>query len=120
MEDRSEAAKRRILRRQIGSLERALGEIEAEHPGVAPRASAGRRDAGPALLSADELEQTRTLLVRRLASVQAAIDEQRDSDATRVTKPKAVKRASAKPVESTKARPATRKRGPIRPAPAGG
>lgn len=70
------AARRRGLRAQIATLERAIGEIEAEHPGVAQRPTATRRLAGPRLLSAQELEQVRSTLVRRLAAVQAAIDEQ--------------------------------------------
>jgi len=69
------AARRRALRAQIATLERAIGEIEAEHPGVAPLATATRAGAGPTLLSAEELEQVRSTLVRRLATVQTAIDE---------------------------------------------
>jgi DNA-binding transcriptional regulator YhcF (GntR family) len=69
------ATRRRALRAQIATLERAIGEIEAEHPGVAPRPSATRRGPGPTLLSAQELEQVRSTLVRRLAQVQSAIDE---------------------------------------------
>jgi DNA-binding transcriptional regulator YhcF (GntR family) len=69
-------ARRRALRAQIATLERAIGEIEAEHPGVAPRPEATtRRGPGPTLLNAQELEQVRSTLVRRLATVQAAIDE---------------------------------------------
>jgi DNA-binding transcriptional regulator YhcF (GntR family) len=68
--------RRRALRAQIAALERALGEIEAEHPGVvAPPPSATRRALGPTLLGVEQLEQVRTQLVRRLAIVQAAIDE---------------------------------------------
>jgi DNA-binding transcriptional regulator YhcF (GntR family) len=67
--------RRRALRAQIATLERAIGEIEAEHPGVAPRPTATRRGPGPTLLSAEELEQVRSALVRRLADVQSAIDE---------------------------------------------
>src|SRR5580693_154628 len=66
--------RRRLLRTQIAALERALGEIEAEHPGVAPVVEQTRGGIGPALLGAGELEQVRTLLVRRLSTVQAAID----------------------------------------------
>ena len=67
---------RRTLRAQIATLERAISEIEAEHPGVAPRPTATRSGPGPTLLSAEELEQVRSTLVRRLATVQTAIDEQ--------------------------------------------
>ena len=77
--DDGAVAHRRALRAQIATLERAIGEIEAEHPGVAPRPTATRRLAGPALLGADELEQVRSTLVRRLAAGQTAIDEQASS-----------------------------------------
>jgi GntR family transcriptional regulator len=67
--------RRRALRKQIAVLERAIGEIESDYPGVAP---ATRMDTGvgPRLLSADQLHQVRTQLIRRLASIQSAIDEQ--------------------------------------------
>ncbi len=74
-------ASRRALRAQIAMLERAIGEIEAEHPGVAPRPTATRRGPGPTLLSTEELEQVRSALVRRLAEVQSAIDERAAVDA---------------------------------------
>jgi DNA-binding transcriptional regulator YhcF (GntR family) len=66
--------RRRALRQQIAALERALGEMEAKHPGVAPPVEPGGEDAVPLLLGVDELERVRELLVRRLAIVQAAID----------------------------------------------
>jgi DNA-binding transcriptional regulator YhcF (GntR family) len=72
-------ARRRALRAQIATLERAIGEIEAEHPGVVPRPTPTRRGPGPTLLSAAELEQVRSALVRRLAVVQIAIDERATS-----------------------------------------
>ena len=67
-------ARRRALREQIGVLERTLAEIEAKHPGVAPASAPARRGIGPALLDAAELEHVRATLVRRLATVQGAID----------------------------------------------
>ena len=73
--DLSEIGQRRLLRRQIAAFESALAEIEAANPGVAPAAEPGRADAGPSLLGTLELEAVRTALVRRLAIVQAAIDE---------------------------------------------
>ncbi len=69
------SSQRRALRLQIATLERTLGEIEAKHPGVAPACEATRGSVGPTLLDEAELEHVRTLLVRRLASVQAAIDQ---------------------------------------------
>jgi DNA-binding transcriptional regulator YhcF (GntR family) len=71
--------RRRRLRQQIASLERTLAELEAKHPGLVPP-STTRRRGGPALLGAAELEDVRTLLVRRLASVQEAIDELRSEE----------------------------------------
>lgn len=119
--DRSEAAKRRILRRQIDSLERALGEIEAEHPGVAPRVSGSRRGVGPTLLSAHELEQTRTQLVRRLAAVQVAIDEQTKVERSAASAKSASRsgRTEAGQAKASKPKSPPRARGAIRPAPAG-
>lgn len=79
-----EASERRsALRAQIAVLERALGEIEAEYPGVAPVAATGRRGPGPTLLSAEQLEQVRSGLVRRLAAVQTAIDRRAAQQALR-------------------------------------
>ncbi|HYM54584.1 MAG TPA: GntR family transcriptional regulator [Solirubrobacteraceae bacterium] len=71
-----DAERRRLLRAQIAALERALGEMEAAHPGVAPPPPRPRPrpGIGPRLLSAEELEQVRSLLVRRLSIIQAAID----------------------------------------------
>jgi DNA-binding transcriptional regulator YhcF (GntR family) len=66
--------RRRRLRQQIASLERTLAELEAKYPGLVPPSTTKRR-GGPALLGAAELEDVRTLLVRRLATVQEAIDE---------------------------------------------
>ncbi len=79
-----EASERRsALRAQIAVLERAIGEIEAEYPGVAPTPATGRRGPGPTLLSAEQLEQVRSGLVRRLAAVQAAIDRRTAQQALR-------------------------------------
>ncbi len=110
-------ARRRALRTQIAALERAIGEIEAEHPGLTPRPSAtsgaAGAAAGPTLLSAQELEQVRSGLVRRLALVQSAIDEQAASEALAQRSPSAPDTAPA-----TAKRPA-RPRSAPRPAAAG-
>jgi DNA-binding transcriptional regulator YhcF (GntR family) len=74
---------RRRLREQIAAFESALGQIEAAHPGVAPPASAMGLGTGPALLGTEELEHVRTMLVRRLALVQARIDELAEADLER-------------------------------------
>ncbi len=74
------AERRRLLRMQISALERALGQIEAEHPGVAPTPTETYSAPGPTLLDADRLEQVRAHLVRRLAIVQEAIDRKAEAD----------------------------------------
>ena len=112
-----DAARRRGLRAQIATLERAIGEIEAEHPGVAPRPTATRSGPGPTLLSADELEQVRSGLVRRLAAVQAAIDALGSADASGEASEAAEPRRETQTV--TTGSRATRPRAKTRPAPAG-
>jgi DNA-binding transcriptional regulator YhcF (GntR family) len=81
--ERSALGQRRLLREQIAAFESALGQIEAANPGVAPPASNMGLGAGPALLSTEELEAVRTMLVRRLAIVQATIDELAEVDSPR-------------------------------------
>ncbi len=122
--------RRRLLRTQIAALERALGEIEAEHPGVAPVVKQSRLGNGPALLDAEELELVRTLLVRRLSTVQAAIDahlgqivaaaaEEAQASAARErrpAKPRPSAGAAAAPVAPKRA---AHPRASTRPAPAG-
>lgn len=121
----SEADRRRSLRGQIAALERTIAELEADHPGVAPKPSGGRRGIGPALLSLDELGQVRAALIRRLAVVQAAIDEHAHELARRQAREPARARAAAaaQTDASDAAMPAKAKRAPrarpsARPAPA--
>jgi DNA-binding transcriptional regulator YhcF (GntR family) len=68
------AERRRLLRTQIAGLERTLGELEAAHPGLGPTPTQTSASIGPALLSSEQLEQVLSMLVRRLAAVQTAID----------------------------------------------
>jgi DNA-binding transcriptional regulator YhcF (GntR family) len=116
------AERRRLLRTQITALERALGDMEAAHPGVAPAPRHTRAGIGPALLSAEELEQVRALLVRRLAVVQAAIDEHLGHDADADDAPDAMpvrrRRSAAAENDPAPKRP-PRPRPSARPAPAG-
>jgi DNA-binding transcriptional regulator YhcF (GntR family) len=108
------AERRHLLRTQITALEVALGEIETEHPGVAPPPIDTRRTRGPALLGAEELERVRTRLVRRLATVQAAIDDraQASDTATSSGAPAPAKAArrnvATKPKRPPRARASTR------------
>ena len=104
-----EAGRRRLLRGQIAALERTLAEIEAMHPGVAPRSKPTRSDIAPALLNVSQLEEVRTLLVRRLAAVQAALDRL-GADETGV---------EGKPEPAPERKRAARRQPSVRPAPAG-
>jgi DNA-binding transcriptional regulator YhcF (GntR family) len=96
------AERRRQLRDQIAGLERTLGELEATHPGAAPaRSTATRGGPAPRLLDVDELERVRTLLLRRLAVVQTAIDALGREDASedsqgKATAPQTERKAASK------------------------
>lgn len=108
-------ARRRALREQIAVLERTLAEIEAKHPGVVPASAPTRRGIGPTLLDAAELEQVRATLVRRLATVQAAIDGLGGDEPVGDQQPVAEQQSRAK----SASRRAPRARPPMRPAPEG-
>jgi GntR family transcriptional regulator len=110
------AERRRLLRTQISALERALGEIEAEHPGVAPAPTQTLPGPGPALLGAEQLERVRAQLVRRLAIVQAAIDEQAQTNDK--TTPPAANQQEAKRKLATKPKSGPRPGATPRAAPA--
>jgi DNA-binding transcriptional regulator YhcF (GntR family) len=96
--------RRRQLRNQIAALEQALIEIQAKYPGLAPSSAKASPPRGPRLLDAAELEQIQATLLRRLASLQAAIDGLADDDlaVTDARKP-----ASRSQKARAKARPAT-------------
>jgi DNA-binding transcriptional regulator YhcF (GntR family) len=107
--------RRQRLRGQIAALQQALAEIEVAHPKLVPGTRGTRRARGPRLLDAEELEQVQTDLIRRLATIQIAIDESdRNADGPQlpdvpVPAPAAVT-ASPRPARS---------RAKTRPAPAG-
>ncbi len=99
--------RRRALRQQIAILERTLVEMEAKHPGVAPAPTETRDVVGPTLLDIEELEQVQTMLVRRLAIVQAAIDQLGQPGAEKIVgaeQPRVAPRSS----RSARARPRPR------------
>ncbi len=103
--------RRRELREQIATLERTRAELEAKHPGVAPAHPKTRDDViGPVLLDVAELERAQTTLVRRLAIVQAAIDQlgAEDQLGTEEIVCEEEPRAAAKGSRSVRARPTTR------------
>lgn len=115
-----EAARKRLLRSQIAALEQAIGELETEHPRlVRPVATpaAQARQPRPKLPSADELETVRLDLLRRLATLQAQIDElagaridelaERQAPARPVkTRAKAASKAGKRPARRSGTRPA--------------
>lgn len=106
------AARRSTLRTQITVLERALAELEAAHPGVVAPHGGTPLHAGPTLLSAPELERVRADLVRRLATVQGAID------ALTIDEP-VIGQPQRAPSKSTARKRASGPKPTTRPAPAG-
>jgi DNA-binding transcriptional regulator YhcF (GntR family) len=128
------AERRRQLHAQIAGLERTLVELEAGHPGIAPASTATPAStpasgaSTPRLLGADELEQVRTSLVRRLAAVQSAIDALGREPATGESEPQAKARAKAQARSATRTTTKSKRAGrstgrpridKTRPAPAG-
>ena len=79
------AERRRVLRAQISALERTLAEMEAAYPALVPTPTGSHMGTGvgPTLLSAEELEQVRTGLVRQLAAIQEGIDSQQSQRGSR-------------------------------------
>jgi GntR family transcriptional regulator len=102
--------RRRRLRLQIAALEQALAEIEVAHPGLLPRAVGSRPGRGPRLLGVEELEQVQTQLVRRLAAMQMAIDDESQGEHAAAERARVSEKAPKR---------AARSRAKARPAPAG-
>jgi DNA-binding transcriptional regulator YhcF (GntR family) len=113
--DDGEARRRQQLRAQIATLEQALGEIATKHPGLGLAPASGRY-LGPRLLDADELEQVRAQLVRRLTAIQIAVDE---SEIALAESARAQTTAKEKARAATTAKPPSRSRNTTRPAPLG-
>jgi DNA-binding transcriptional regulator YhcF (GntR family) len=99
--------RRRVLRKQIATLERTRAEMEAKHPGVAPAHPKTPDVVGPVLLDVAELERVQTTLVRRLAIVQAAIDQLGTEEIVREEEPRAVVKSSRSARARPRARPAS-------------
>jgi len=128
-EEQSEQARRRSLRSQIAAFERAIAELEVDYPGVAPSPPRRRRGIGPVLLTVEELARVRSDLIRRLAVVQAAIDEEIERRRERSTAKAPAATASAPAATPVPRKPkaqtgdatkkASRARATTRPAPAG-
>jgi DNA-binding transcriptional regulator YhcF (GntR family) len=70
------AAERRTLRQELAVLDRILCELEPQLDVVPARDPAPARGGGPRLLNTDELRVQRGTLLRRVAQVQRALDEQ--------------------------------------------
>jgi DNA-binding transcriptional regulator YhcF (GntR family) len=109
--EQAAASRRAMLRTQITALQTALGELESSYPALArPSESPHPGPTGPRLLNAAELEQVRAQLVRRLATLQTAIDTLNTDE------PAAQRQSRAEPRESP-ARKRSHKRA-VNPAPA--
>jgi DNA-binding transcriptional regulator YhcF (GntR family) len=87
--------RRAALREQIAALERTIGEMEAEYPGLAPQHAGGGTSASPSLPSTADLERIRAQLVRHLTALQALIDESAKED-TREDPKKTLERNTGK------------------------
>jgi GntR family transcriptional regulator len=124
------AERRRVLRIQIATLEQLLVRIEAEHPELVAVSRAAvpplwaLPDSGPRLLDLDELEQTQTQLIRRLAALQAALDGQAQRGQGGSDKqlaelaPEVAAVTEAEAATATAPKLGARRRRPPRPAPA--
>jgi DNA-binding transcriptional regulator YhcF (GntR family) len=109
--------RRRELRAQIAALEQTLSEIQSSHPGLVPAPSKPFRQAGPRLLSVEELERVRMELVRRIAAAEpllkASADKRKATVAERpsasdVEEPQAATGKPARDRPTPRARPQTR------------
>lgn len=114
-----QSERRRRLREQIAALEQALAEIEVAHPGLVPASRSARRGRGPRLLEADELEQVQADLIRRLATIQIAIDEEARQPDPEEPDSGHAERSPARQDSPAPARPARRRATKTRPAAAG-
>lgn len=122
------AERRRVLRIQIATLEQLLVKIEAEHPELVPVSRAAAppprlavASDGPRLLDMDELEQTQTHLIRRLAALQAALDgqlHQGQGEAGQQPAEQQAPETETTTATTTAPKRAPRRRRPPRPAPA--
>ncbi len=116
------ARRRHQLRTQITALERTLAELEAKHPGLAPKPVQASGGHGPRLLDGEDLEALQGDLIRRLAAMQVAIDQlgrpQRAGKEQAVLKVTAPKRTTGRAQVQPKRAPAKPRRATAKPRPA--
>jgi DNA-binding transcriptional regulator YhcF (GntR family) len=117
--DEQEAKRRKQLRAQIATLEQALGEIATKHPGHARAPAEARSYPGPRLLDADGLEQVRAQMIRRLTTIQIAIDESERAQTTAEDRTAEDRTAEDSPRAAATAKQPSRPRNTTRPAPLG-
>jgi DNA-binding transcriptional regulator YhcF (GntR family) len=115
----SPSGRRRLLRAQIATLERTLAEMQATHPGLAPAPGQTAPTRGAMLLDAAALERVRGDLVRRLAAIQAAIDEPDRTLRPMPARKPAKRRTQDKSDSAAESRRSPAKRPTNRPAAAG-
>lgn len=72
----TERARRRLLRSQIAAFEQTLTELHARRRSAPTPDPAGDRTEGPRLLTAEELEQRRDDMLRRLANAGAPVRDE--------------------------------------------
>jgi DNA-binding transcriptional regulator YhcF (GntR family) len=118
------AERRRELRAQIAALEQTLSELQARHPGLIPAPLQQVRQAGPRLLSADELERVRTQLVRRLAEAEPLLREEQRSGRAGARESRLATRATTEAAKfpaaeslAAESTPAKTQPAPTKPAP---
>jgi DNA-binding transcriptional regulator YhcF (GntR family) len=125
-EDLSESAqqadRRRRLRTRITALEQTLAELEVQNPRLARVARSGgrRSNAGPRLLDTQELEHVQTQLLRRIVTIQTAIDARQAEEEASAAEASAQK-ASKEPRQDSPAaiKRKARPRATRQPAPTG-
>lgn len=110
-----ESERRRNLRGQITALEQALIELETANPGLLAPPKQSARMAGPRLLSADELEQVRDWLVRRLTDARLALDAYKAQTAEPAASQPKAKTATATAKQAADQRSAPKTRGSASP-----
>lgn len=114
------AVRRRRLRSQIAALEQTLADIQAKYPGLDSTPAEAPHIRGPRLLDVPDLEAIQTKLLRRLVSLQGAIDELSSQGPVIDQGPEEKSKPQREPAQSRAHVPkAPKARGKARPATAG-
>lgn len=112
---RQASERRRELRTQIAALEQTLSEIHSNHPGLIATPTKPLRQAGPRLLSVEELERVRMELVRRIAAAEPLLQEPTKARLTATDRREATeddRQATSRQTTPTKKRPSPERKAP--------